>query len=277
MTTRCSAGWPSLPSVSQDSAALASTQAAAAKTSFSLPGECLKAANILKAFLGASLSLEALRGKADGLTRYSPTSPARPQADPSHPQSALNAIPKAVLLNAKGIAVFQVVKAGFIFSGKGGSPLHALFDVSTRLVPPFLCADPPAHLSGTGLVVARLPDGEWSAPSLIMTGGLGWGLQVGADITDFVVVLNSDEAVRAFSMGGNVTIGGNVSAAAGPVGTGASVQTALASPAACFSYSKSKGLFAGLSLEVRLSSVRSNLFPSSVPPDSAFRSSGTMV
>lgn len=84
-----------------------------------------------------------------------------------------------------------------------------------------------------------------------MTGGVGWGLQAGADITDFVVVLNSDEAVRAFSLGGNVTLGGTVSAAAGPIGTGGSVQSALASPAAVFSYSKSKGLYAGLSLEVR--------------------------
>jgi SH3 domain-containing YSC84-like protein 1 len=100
---------------------------------------------------------------------------------------------------------------------------------------------------------------------------VGWGLQIGADITDFVVVLNSEDAVRAFSLGGNVTIGGNISAAAGPIGTGGSVQASLAHPAPMFSYSKSKGaslvnlmilihhrvtfslslagLFAGLSLE----------------------------
>ncbi|KAI0314080.1 DUF500-domain-containing protein [Amylostereum chailletii] len=160
---------------------------------FTLPGEAEKAAKILESFL----------------------------ADPDHPESALNAIPKAVLQRARGLAVFQVLKAGFVFSGKAGS----------------------------GLVIARLPDGSWSAPSCIATGGVGWGLQVGADITDFVVVLNSEEAVRAFSIGGNVTIGGNVSAAAGPIGTGGSVQASLAHPAPMFSYSKSKGLFAGLSLE----------------------------
>lgn len=114
-----------------------------------------------------------------------------------------------------GLAVFQVLKAGFVFSGKAGS----------------------------GLVIARLPDGSWSAPSCIATGGVGWGLQIGADITDFVVVLNSEDAVRAFSIGGNVTIGGNVSAAAGPIGTGGSVQATLAHPAPMFSYSKSKGTF----------------------------------
>jgi len=160
---------------------------------FSLPGEAEKAAKILDSFL----------------------------ADPERPQSALNAIPKAVLQGARGLAIFQVIKAGFVFSGKAGS----------------------------GLVIARLPDGSWSAPSCIATGGLGWGLQIGADITDFVIVLNSEEAVRAFSIGGNVTIGGNISAAAGPIGTGGSVQATLAHPAPMFSYSKSKGLFAGLSLE----------------------------
>lgn len=113
-----------------------------------------------------------------------------------------------------GLAVFQVVKAGFVFSGKAGS----------------------------GLVIARLPDGSWSAPSCIATGGVGWGLQIGADITDFVIVLNSEDAVRAFSMGGNVTIGGNISASAGPIGTGGSVQASLAHPAPMFSYSKSKGV-----------------------------------
>lgn len=95
--------------------------------------------------------------------------------------------------------------------------------------------------AGSGLVIARLPDGSWSAPSCIGTAGIGWGLQIGADITDFVVVLNSEDAVRAFSMGGNVTVGGNISAAAGPIGTGGSVQASLASPAPMFSYSKSKG------------------------------------
>ncbi|KAG1748575.1 DUF500-domain-containing protein [Suillus lakei] len=86
-------------------------------------------------------------------------------------------------------------------------------------------------------------------PRASQPAGSGWGLQIGADITDFVIVLNSEDAVKAFSMGGNVTIGGNISAAAGPIGTGGSVQATLAHPAPMFSYSKSKGLFAGLSLE----------------------------
>src|SRR5213594_764062 len=127
-------------------------------------------------------------------------------------------IPRDVLRHSKGLAIMTVVKAGFIFSGKGGQ----------------------------GVVVARTDYG-WSGPSFIATGGAGWGLQIGAQVTDFVIVLNSDRAVSAFSRGGNVTIGGDVSAAAGPVGRTA--EGAVTPAAAVYTYSKSKGLFAGVSLE----------------------------
>lgn len=159
----------------------------------SLPKECQRAATILQNFL----------------------------ADPSNPETALNSIPKEVLLNARGLAVFSVIKAGFVWSGK----------------------------AGTGVVTARLPDGSWSAPSCIATGGVGFGFQVGADWSEFVVVINSEDAVKSFGMAGNLTIGGNLSAALGPIGTGGAVQAALAHPAPMFAYSRSRGLFAGVSLE----------------------------
>jgi SH3 domain-containing YSC84-like protein 1 len=127
-------------------------------------------------------------------------------------------IPRDVLRHSKGLAIMTVVKAGFIFSGKGGQ----------------------------GVVVARTRRG-WSGPSFIATGGGGWGLQIGAQVTDFVIVLNNDKAVQAFSRGGNVTIGVDLSAAAGPVGRTA--EGALAPTAAVYTYSKSRGLFAGVSLE----------------------------
>jgi len=127
-------------------------------------------------------------------------------------------IPSSVIRHAKGLAIMTVVKAGFIFSGKGGE----------------------------GVVVARTGHG-WSGPSFIGTGGAGWGLQIGAEVTDFVIVLNNDDAVRAFSRGGNVTIGADVSAAAGPVGRAA--EAGVTPTAAVYTYSKSKGLFAGVSLE----------------------------
>ncbi|CEP15756.1 hypothetical protein [Parasitella parasitica] len=134
-------------------------------------------------------------------------------------------IPVSVIKQAKGLAIFTVVKAGFLWSGRAGS----------------------------GIVVAKLPDGKWSAPTAIATGGVGFGAQIGADITDFVLILNSEEAVRAFSQGGNLTLGGNLSVSAGPIGAGGEASIAGdirdKKVAPVFSYTKSKGLFAGMSIE----------------------------
>lgn len=132
-----------------------------------------------------------------------------------------NIIPKDVILNAKGLAIFTVFKAGFVWSGRVGS----------------------------GVVVARLEDGTWSPPSCINIGGLGFGVQIGADFTDFIIILNTPEAVKTFSRGENITLGGNLSVAAGPVGLGGEVSGSVINPAALYSYSKCKGLFAGVSLE----------------------------
>ncbi|RKP26592.1 hypothetical protein SYNPS1DRAFT_13980 [Syncephalis pseudoplumigaleata] len=159
-----------------------------------LAGECRKATKILNSFIET--------GQGD-----------------NGPDSV---IPPNILARAQGLAIFTVVKAGFLFSGRAGS----------------------------GIVVARLPDGSgWSAPSCIATGGMGFGGQIGAEVTDFVVVLNSQDAVKAFSHGGNVTLGGNLSVAAGPVGRNAEAAATVGNMAAIFSYSKTKGLFAGISLE----------------------------
>lgn len=188
---------------------------------FTLPGEADKAARILASFLGEYRRVVPTTRTQSLLLQPTLATPSRPSTRyqrrccsgrevcvcPCAQHSHLTC--ESVL----GLAIFSVLKAGFMFSGKAGS----------------------------GIVIARLPDGSWSAPSCIATGGVGWGLQIGADITDFVIVLNSEDAVRAFSMGGNVTIGGNISAAAGPIGTGGSVQASLAHPAPMFSYSKSKG------------------------------------
>ncbi|KAI9781763.1 MAG: hypothetical protein M1839_005756 [Geoglossum umbratile] len=132
-------------------------------------------------------------------------------------------IPPAVLQNAKGLAILTVIKAGFLASVRMGS----------------------------GLVVARLADGTWSAPSAIFTTGAGFGGQIGAELTDFVFILNDAAAVRTFSQAGSITLGGNVSVAAGPVGRNAEAAGAasMRGVAGIFSYSKTKGLFAGVSLE----------------------------
>jgi lipid-binding SYLF domain-containing protein len=119
--------------------------------------------------------------------------------------------------------VITVFKAGFLGSGRFGS----------------------------GIVVARLPDGQWSAPSAIGTVGGGFGGQIGFELTDFVFILNDPSAVRTFAQAGSITLGGNVSIAAGPVGRNAEAAGAasLKSVSGIFAYSKTKGLFAGVSLE----------------------------
>lgn len=132
-------------------------------------------------------------------------------------------IPPEILQNAKGLAIITVLKAGFLFSGRAGS----------------------------GVIVARLPDGSWSPPSAIVTAGAGAGGQIGFELTDFVFILNTKEAVQSFAQAGSITLGGNVSLAAGPLGRNAEAAgtASLKSAAAIFAYSKTKGLFAGVSLE----------------------------
>ena len=101
------------------------------------------------------------------------------------------------------------------------------------------------------MVVARLADGTWSAPSGIATGGAGFGGQIGFELTDFVFILNDYAAVKTFSQQGSITLGGNVSIAAGPVGRNAEAAGAasLKGVSGIFAYSKTKGLFAGVSIE----------------------------
>ena len=148
-------------------------------------------------------------------------------------------IPPEVLRDAQGVAIITVIKAGFVFSGRGGS----------------------------GVVVARTGKG-WSGPSAIGTGGAGFGFQIGAEQTDFVFVLNTRAAVEAFSQGGNVQFGGNMSLAAGPIGRTA--EAGVTPLAAVYAYSRSKGLFGGISLEGTVIATRNeanaNYYGRSVTP-----------
>ena len=70
---------------------------------------------------------------------------------------------------------------------------------------------------GYGLVVARITEDVWSAPSLIGVGGMGGGFQVGISKTDAVLILNNEDAVKAFSGKAQVKLGSELSVAAGPV------------------------------------------------------------
>ncbi|KAJ6604253.1 hypothetical protein DFH09DRAFT_1242291 [Mycena vulgaris] len=134
------------------------------------------------------------------------------------------AIPRSILENARGFAIFTIFKAGFLFSAR----------------------------AGTGIVIAKLADGSWSSPSAIGTAGFGIGSQLGAEMTDFLIVLNSRSAVKSFMASGSLTLGGNMSLALGPLGRNgeaiASVNTS-GKVAAMYSYSKTRGLFGGVSVE----------------------------
>jgi lipid-binding SYLF domain-containing protein len=128
------------------------------------------------------------------------------------------AIPEHVMKEAKGLAILTSVKAGFMVSGEGGK----------------------------GIVIARTAHG-WSGPSAIGTGSAGFGFQAGVQVSEFVLVLNTDEAVKAFAHGANVKIGGDISAAAGPVGRAAGA--GVMPMAAIYTYSRNQGLFAGVALD----------------------------
>ena len=129
-----------------------------------------------------------------------------------------SAIPEVIMREARGLAILTLTKAGFLFSGRGGS----------------------------GIVVARTDKG-WSGPSAIGAGGMGFGFQAGAQVSELVIVLNTPDAVVAFAKGGNVTLGGAMSLATGPVGR--DLEGSMAVGAVMYTYSRSQGLYAGVSLE----------------------------
>ncbi|XP_020109228.1 uncharacterized protein LOC109724715 isoform X2 [Ananas comosus] len=132
-------------------------------------------------------------------------------------------IPQAILRGANGLAILTVVKAGALLTYK----------------------------LGTGLVVARKSDGSWSAPSAILSIGLGWGAQIGGELMDFIIVLHGSNAVKTFSSRMHFSLGAGLSAAAGPVGRvlEADLRAGEKGSGMCYTYSCSKGAFIGVSME----------------------------
>jgi lipid-binding SYLF domain-containing protein len=103
----------------------------------------------------------------------------------------LKKIPQRVIQNAVGLAIFTTMRTGLWISGAGGS----------------------------GVLVARKEDGTWSPPSGILLHTAGLGFLVGVDIYDCVVVINNRKALDAFTKI-RATLGGEISAVAGPAGVG---------------------------------------------------------
>jgi lipid-binding SYLF domain-containing protein len=130
------------------------------------------------------------------------------------------AIPKELLDKAEAIAVFpDVIKAAFIFGGKGGQ----------------------------GLISKRTPRG-WSAPAFFNIGGGSFGAQIGATKTDYVLLIMNQEGLKGL-LEDKFELGGEVGIAAGPVGREAAASTNTTLDAGILSYSRSKGAFIGAALK----------------------------
>lgn len=130
-------------------------------------------------------------------------------------------IPPSLLARAYAVAVVpDVIKAGFVLGARRGK----------------------------GIIVVRQDDNSWSNPAFIAltAGSVGW--QAGVESADVILVFKTRKGVADIE-NGKLTLGGGASVAAGPVGRAAAAATDLAFEAEVMSYSRSRGLFAGVSLE----------------------------
>ncbi|MFM7927714.1 MAG: lipid-binding SYLF domain-containing protein, partial [Pirellula sp.] len=130
-------------------------------------------------------------------------------------------VPRAMIENAHGVAIIpNVVKGSFIVGARHGK----------------------------GVLFVREPNGTWHAPVFItLTGGnIGW--QVGVQSSDIILVFKTDRSIQGV-LNGKLTLGADVAAAAGPVGRSGGVGTDGQLQAEIYTYSRSRGLFAGVSID----------------------------
>jgi lipid-binding SYLF domain-containing protein len=136
-------------------------------------------------------------------------------------------IPSDLMSRAEAVAVFpHVVKGAFIVGGEYGK----------------------------GLVSRRMENGRWSTPSFIKIGGGSFGFQIGGQATDLVLVFTNKEGVEGL-LKGKVKLGADAAVAAGPVGRNAEAGTDVLLKSPVLAYSRSKGIFAGISLEGAVVSI----------------------
>lgn len=132
------------------------------------------------------------------------------------------------LKNVKGLLIYpQVLKAGFILGGSGGTGVLVVRDAKT---------------------------GDWSQPAFYTIGSASVGFQIGGEAAEVIVMAMSQKAIDSLYTT-SVKLGGDTSAAAGPYGAGAKANVT----ADFISYAKSKGLYAGLNLEGYVVDVRESL------------------
>jgi lipid-binding SYLF domain-containing protein len=130
-------------------------------------------------------------------------------------------IPPSLLANAQAVAVIpSVIKAGFGLGGRYGK----------------------------GILIVRQDDGAWSNPAFITLGGASFGWQLGAQSTDLILVFKDKRSIARIAEG-KLTLGGDASIAAGPIGRSTSASTDQRLEAEIYSYSRNRGLFAGIALD----------------------------
>ncbi|KAI9642485.1 hypothetical protein NHQ30_009290 [Ciborinia camelliae] len=138
-------------------------------------------------------------------------------------QRILKKIPQKVIENAVGLAIFTTMRTGLWISGAGGS----------------------------GVLIAKKEDGTWSPPSGILLHTAGLGFLIGVDIYDCVVVINNRKTLESFTKV-RATIGGEISAVAGPIGMGGVLENDGKWKQAnkpVFTYLKSRGFYAGVQVD----------------------------
>ena len=127
-----------------------------------------------------------------------------------------------VINSGKGVAIFPAVtKAGFVVGGQ----------------------------TGEGVVFLKGKNGRWSGPAFMGINGASIGLQIGVQSIGLVLVITNSNGLRAFTGDNSFKLGADVSIAAGPAGRDASASTDGRFAASIYSYSVSKGIYAGVSLE----------------------------
>jgi len=132
---------------------------------------------------------------------------------------------------ARGVLIApQILKGAFIIGGAGGNAV---------------------------LLTRQQTDGSWGGPSFYTIGEASFGLQIGGEASEVVLLAMTDRGATAF-LGNSFKLGGNVSVAAGPVGGGASAASANLS-ADILSFSISKGLYGGISLDGAVIAIREGL------------------
>ena len=127
----------------------------------------------------------------------------------------------AALANARGVIIVpNLIKGGFIIGGEGGS----------------------------GVLLGRLPNGEWSSPAFVTLGAASIGLQIGGTISEVVFTIMTEEGLNAVLVN-KVKLGADAAVAVGPVGLNVEAATTTAVGADIYSYAKSQGLFGGGAFE----------------------------